>query len=122
MTHAAGWSLIAIASLHTAAFAFDAPWGEWFDGELRGGGADPESAAAFWALPGGVVMPVLLFAVLLLRSARAGRHVGAGMGLVMAAWAGFCVWLVGPSGFMTVFVPAGLLVLATVFDRLARRG
>lgn len=116
-TLAAGWSLVAIAVLHTAFFAFDAPWGDWIDGELRGGEADAESVAVFWALPGGVVMPVLLFAALLIKTARSGRRVGAGFGLALAAWAGFCAWLVGPSGFLTVFVPAGLLVLAAVLDR-----
>ncbi|RRS00451.1 hypothetical protein [Glycomyces terrestris] len=117
LTRLAGWSLITIAVLHTAVFVPQVPWGEWLDGTLRSGEADMESVAVFWALPGGIVVPGALAGALLIRGARQGTRFGLGVAITLVAWVSACLWLIGPSGFMFVYVTAGLLIAAAVVDR-----
>jgi hypothetical protein len=121
LTAIAGWSVVAIAVLHTAVFVPASPWAAWFDGSLRSTEADPESVALFWALPGSFVVPVILLGLLMVRLGRQQQSVGLAFALTLMAWVSFCIWLVGPSGFMLVYVPAGLLVAASVLDRQATR-
>ncbi len=120
LTGLAGWSLMLIAALHTAVFIPQAPWSAWFDGSLRGLSGDPESLAVFWALPGGIVVPAFLLGLFMVRMGRQGQRVGLGVALTLAAWVSFCLWLVGPSGFMFVYATAGLLAAAAIADRGAR--
>jgi hypothetical protein len=119
LTGLAGWSLMLIAALHTAVFMPQAPWPEWFDGSLRGLSGDPESLAVFWALPGGIVVPAFLLGLFMVRMGRQRQRVGLAVALTLAAWVSFCLWLVGPSGFMFVYVTAGLLIAAAIADRSA---
>ncbi|GAB3992934.1 hypothetical protein GCM10029992_03290 [Glycomyces albus] len=113
--------MVAIAALHTAAFAFQAPWSDWLGGSLRTADPDMESAALFWALPGGPAVPALLTGMLLIKLGRLRRRAGLGFVAVLVVWAAFCVWLIGPSGFLLTAVTSGLLVAAAVSDRRARR-
>ncbi|THV41480.1 hypothetical protein FAB82_11770 [Glycomyces buryatensis] len=108
-----------IAVAHIAAFAFIVPWGDWFAGSLRSGEADLGSVADFWALPGGIVLPTVLTGLLMIRLGRQGQRLGIGFGIALIVWAGFCVFLLGPSGFLGVLVPAGFLIAAAVVDRKA---
>lgn len=117
LTTAAGWSIIAIAALHTAVFVPQAPWSEWFHGGLRTADPDYESVSLFWALPGSMVIPGLLLGALMIRIGRRDQRLGIGYPIVLFAWAASCVWLIGPSGFMTFLVPVGLLIAAAVADR-----
>jgi hypothetical protein len=117
----AGWTVASIAVLHTAVFAPVSPWAAWFDGSLRTADADPESVALFWALPGGLVVPVLLLGLLLVRLGRQRQSVGLVLPLTLVAWVSCCLWLVGLSGFVFVYVPAGLLIAASILDRRAAR-
>ncbi|MCD0446803.1 hypothetical protein LO763_24600 [Glycomyces sp. A-F 0318] len=117
LTGLAGWSLIAIAALHTAVFIPQAPWGDWTGGSLRTAEPDMESVAVFWALPGGFVIPGLLAGLLTIRTARRRERVGLGVALALFAWASACLWLIGPSGFMLFYATVGLLVAAAVADR-----
>lgn len=121
LTVLAGWSIIVIAVLHTAVFIPQAPWAEWFDGSLRRAGADPDSVAVFWALPGGIVVPAFLLGLLMVRLGRQRQRVGLGVALTLVGWVSFCLWLIGPSGFMLVYSTAGLLIAAAIADRLASR-
>ena len=66
----------------------------------------------FWALPGGLVVPGVLLGLLMLHAARRGATLPRFVGVVLIAWALVCVWMVGPSGFMTLLVPGTLLLMA----------
>jgi hypothetical protein len=72
----------------------------------------------FWALPGSFVVPLVLFGLLVARLGRCGERPPAYAGWVLAGWVAGCALLIGPSGFLLGFVPAGLLIAA---DLLARR-
>ncbi|WP_211228387.1 hypothetical protein [Glycomyces tenuis] len=117
LSSAAGWSAITIAALHIAVFVPQAPWSEWFDGALRTADADPESLSLFWALPGGIAVPGALMGLLMVRLGRQGQRVGLGYAAVLIAWPACCIWLIGPSGFIALLVPGGLLIAAAVVDR-----
>ncbi|MCC3765142.1 DUF6463 family protein [Glycomyces sp. TRM65418] len=117
LTGLAGWSLIVVAVLHIVAFIPLAPWGEWIDGSLRSGDADPDSVAVFWALPGGIAIPAVLTGLLMIRFGRQGQRVPLAFGIALIAWVAVCVWLIGPSGFMAVLVTGGLLIAAASTDR-----
>ncbi|WP_198587264.1 DUF6463 family protein [Glycomyces xiaoerkulensis] len=119
LTIIAGWSLIVVAVLHTAVFVPQAPWRDWFSGSLRSVDPDAESVAVFWALPGGIVVPALLLGLLMIRLGRQHQRVGLGYALAILAWVSFCLWLVGPSGFLLLLVTVGLLVAAAAVDRRA---
>ena len=119
LTLAAGWSLLAICALHTLAFSVHPYWADWLAGPFRTTAASLDEAAQFWGLPGGFVLPAALLSVLLLRLGREGRRAPAAFGPVFAAWALGCVWILGPSGFLFVLVPAALMILASVRGRAA---
>lgn len=119
LTTAAGWSLLAICALHTLAFSLHPYWVDWLAGPLRTTEATLDEAAQFWGLPGGFVLPGILLAVLLIRLGRQGGRAPAAFGPVLGLWALACVWILGPSGFLLVLVPAALLVLARLKGGLA---
>jgi len=112
LTLAAGWSLLAVCALHTLAFSVHPYWADWLAGPLRTSVAGLDETAQFWGLPGGFVLPGILLSVLLLRLGWEGRCAPAAFGPVLGLWALGCVWILGPSGFLFVLVPAALLVLA----------
>lgn len=112
LTTAAGWSLLAICALHTLAFSLHPYCADWLAGPLRTTEASLDEAAQFWALPGGFVLPGVLLALLLIRLGRQGGRAPAAFGPVLGLWALGCVWILGPSGFLFVLVPAALPVLA----------
>ena len=112
LTVAAGVSLLVICVLHTAFFAAHPWWGDWLAGPFRITQPPIEASVQFWALPGGLVVPGVLLALLILGAGRRGKTMPAYVGATLGLWALACVWMVGPSGFVTVLVPAVLLVIA----------
>ncbi|TDD06160.1 hypothetical protein E1292_15680 [Nonomuraea deserti] len=106
--------MIIISVLHTVVFVGAAPWASWLAGDLRNGTASSDSVATFWALPGGWVVVLVLLGLLVSRAGRQGQHVPAYVGWAMLAWVVFAVFLIGPSGFLFGFVPAGLLIAASL--------
>ncbi|MER5333697.1 DUF6463 family protein [Micromonospora sp. NPDC002717] len=119
LTIGAGWSMAAIGVLHTVVFLPHPYWSEWLTGGLRSGEGGDASLSVFWALPGGFVVPLVLFGLLLARLGRRGECAPAYVGWTVAGWAAGCALLVGPSGFLLGLIPAGLLIAE---DLLARRG
>lgn len=117
----AGRAMILIAAAHTLMFTPLAPWSSWFAGELRDRSAGSESLVTFWALPGGFVVVLVLLGLLVARAGRQGHTVPAYVGWAVLAWGAFAVALLGPSGFLTAVVPAGLLIAADVIARRASR-
>ncbi|MFI6601410.1 DUF6463 family protein [Nonomuraea sp. NPDC050536] len=113
----AGRTMILIALAHTVMFALLAPWASWLAGDLRNGVADSESVATFWALPGGFVVVLVLLGLLVARAGRQGQHVPGYVGWVLLAWGALAVSLIGPSGFLSAAVPAGLLIAANITAR-----
>ncbi|WP_210415457.1 hypothetical protein [Agromyces laixinhei] len=120
LTVAAAISLLLISALHTAAFALHPWWGAWVAGPFRTEQLPLDAAVQFWGLPGGFVVPGVLLALLILRAGRNGRTVPVYVGAVLGVWALSCVWVVGPSGFLLLLVPAVLLLSASI--RARRRG
>lgn len=114
LTIAAGVSLLVVCVLHTLAFSVHPYWADWLTGPLRTTEATLDEAAQFWGLPGGFVLPGALLAVLLIRLGREGGRAPAAFGPVLGLWALGCVWILGPSGFLFLLVPATLLILASV--------
>lgn len=106
--------MILVAVAHTAVFARLAPWSSWFAGDLRNRTADSDSVATFWALPGGFVVVLVLLGLLVARAGRQGQHVPGYVGWVLLAWGALAVSLIGPSGFLTAAIPAGLLIAAHI--------
>lgn len=121
LTIAAGVSLLIIVVLHTAVFAPHPWWAAWLAGPFRTESLPPEAVAQFWGLPGGFVIPGALLGLLIVRAGRRGAAVPGSVGWVMGLWALACVWIVGPSGFLLLLVPAALLILAAVRARRAAR-
>lgn len=123
-TVAAGISLLVICVLHTAFFAVHPWWGEWLAGPFRITQPPVEASVQFWALPGGLVVPGMLLALLILGAGQRGETVPAYVGTTLALWAFACFWMVGPSGFVMVLVPAVLLIIARGRSRrrVDRRG
>ncbi|MGW4502535.1 DUF6463 family protein [Micromonospora sp. NPDC004336] len=118
LTVAAGWSLAAIGVLHAVVFLPHPHWGEWLSGGLRSGEGGDASLSVFWALPGSFVVPLVLLGLLVARLGRRGERAPAYVGWALGGWAAGCALLIGPSGFLLGFVPAGLLIAE---DLLARR-
>ncbi|WP_239647232.1 MULTISPECIES: DUF6463 family protein [Nocardiopsis] len=121
LTVAGGWSMAAIALLHTLFFLPHPYWGEWFSGELWSHGTSTESMLGFWALPGGFVVPLAVLGLLVARTGRRGEAVPAYAGWAIGLWALGCAALVGPSGFLLGLVPAGLLIGAGLARRSGDR-
>jgi hypothetical protein len=117
LTQGAGWSLVAIAVLHTLVFIGHPHWSSWLAGGLREGSPDPDSLATFWALPGGFAVVMVVLGLLLARMGRRGERVPGYVGWALGIWALACVWLIGPSGFLLGLLPAGLLAAAAVLGR-----
>jgi hypothetical protein len=113
----AGWSLLTIAALHTLVFASHPYWDDWFAGPTRTGTLPLDAVVQFWGLPGGFVAPGALLALLTIRLGRRGETLPAYIGWALALWAASCIWIVGPSGFLLVLVPAVLLIVASARER-----
>ncbi|MFD5215611.1 DUF6463 family protein [Microbacterium sp. NPDC058345] len=116
-TVAAAIALLVISVLHTAVFALHPWWGPWLAGPFRTAQPPLDATVQFWGLPGGFVVPGVLLALLLWRTGRRGETVPTYVGVVLGAWAILCVWIVGPSGFLLLLVPAGLLIAANIRAR-----
>lgn len=112
LTVAAGWATLAICLLHTLAFSVHPYWGDWLAGPLRSSSVTMAEAAQFWGLPGGFVVPGAILGLLIIRLGRRGQMLPAYVGWVLALWAAVCLWMIGPSGFVFVLVPATLLIIA----------
>lgn len=121
LTRAAGVTILVICLLHTIFFSVHPYWAEWLAGPFRSGITSADEAIQFWGLPGGFVAPGALLGLLILREGRLGRTVPAVVGIVLALWASACFWVVGPSGFLLVLVPAGMLIGASLSRRGSRR-
>lgn len=117
LTVAGGYALLAIAVLHTLVFLPNPWWGEWLAGPLRTEELPTEAVTVFWALPGSFVVLGALYALSVIATGRRGRAVPLYAPVALAAWAGLCVWIVGPSGFLLLAVPVVLLGLASVRAR-----
>ena len=111
LTVTAAVALLVIAGLHTLSFAFHPWWAAWLAGPLRTSELPLDAAVQFWGLPGGFVVPGVLLALFILRAGRRGRTVPLTVGITLGMWALLCVWMVGPSGFVLLLVPAVLLVI-----------
>lgn len=116
---AAGIAILVIVALHTAFFAVHPWWDEWLAGPLRTQEPPMDASVQFWALPGGFVVPFALLGLLLIERGRRGRSAPWYLGAVLGVWALGCLWIVGPSGFLFVLVPAVLLVISAA--RAGRR-
>ncbi|GAB3633276.1 hypothetical protein GCM10027421_26290 [Microbacterium shaanxiense] len=123
LTVSAAIVLLVICVLHTVAFAVHPWWGAWMAGPFRTAQLPVDAAVQFWGLPGGFVVPGVLLALLILRTGRGGSTVPLYFAITLAAWALVCIWMVGPSGFVLLLIPAVLLLVASVRSRrrLARR-
>ncbi|MDQ0643344.1 hypothetical protein [Microbacterium murale] len=124
LTISAAIALLTISALHTVAFALHPWWGAWMAGPFRTTQLPMEAAVQFWGLPGGFVVPGVLLALLILRAGRRGDTVPLYVALILGIWAVLCVWMVGPSGFVMLLVPAVLLLIASLRSRrgIERRG
>ncbi|MCH1881889.1 hypothetical protein [Agrococcus sp. ARC_14] len=121
LTVAAGVALLVIMALHSAVFAPHEWWDAWLAGPFRAGQPPLEATVLFWALPGGFVVPGALLGLLLVREGRRGGTMPLWVPIVLGAWAIGCVWIVGPSGFLTLSVPVVLLLIAGARAARARR-
>ncbi|MDP3950143.1 hypothetical protein [Microbacterium sp.] len=118
LTVSAAIALLTISALHTVAFALHPWWGAWMAGPFRTAQLPVDAAVQFWGLPGGFVVPGVLLALLILRAGRRGDTVPLYIALTLGIWALVCIWMVGPSGFVLLLIPAVLLLIAA---RRARR-
>ncbi|WP_143591574.1 DUF6463 family protein [Thermoactinospora rubra] len=112
-----GWGCVAIGLGHSALGTAMGRqhWAGWLAGDLHGGlgspGA-PESKLAFWAVPGGFAIPLILLGLLAVGRAREGRPLPRYVGWTLLAWAVFGAYVMFPTfGFFLVFVPAALFLL-----------
>ena len=110
-------ALLTISALHTLVFALHPWWGPWMAGPFRTTQLPIDAAVQFWGLPGGFVVPGVLLALLVLRAGRRGDTVPIYVPLTLGIWALLCVWMVGPSGFMLLLLPAILLLIASLRAR-----
>jgi len=109
----AGRSLLIIAALHTLATGIHPFWATWFSGELWS--PDPENAyavTAFWALPGGFTVIMVLLGLLVVHLANRGEVAPGYVGWTLLGWVVLCVAIIGVSGFLTGLVPATMLITA----------
>lgn len=117
----AGWSMVAIAVLHTLAHMFHPYWRQWLTGGLWTGAAEDASVAFFWALPGSFVVVLAVLGLLIVGMGRRGDHVPAYVGWGLGLWVLTCLALIGPSGFMFGILPSTLLIVTDLRRRSARR-
>ncbi|WP_102194279.1 DUF6463 family protein [Microbacterium aurantiacum] len=117
LTVAAGVSLLLICVLHTAVFAVHPWWAAWLAGPFRTVQPPADASVQFWGLPGGFVVPGVLLALLILGAGRRGTAPPAYVGATLGFWALACIWMVGPSGFVFILVPAVLLLIARARSR-----
>jgi hypothetical protein len=117
MTIWAGRAMMIIAAAHTVLFSFNPYWSQWLSGDLWGGAGSGESLTVFWALPGGFVATLVLLGLLVSWFAKLGHRMPSYLGWVLLGWALFCAAIIGPSGFLTALVPAGLLIAADLKHR-----
>jgi len=117
LTVSAAIALLVISALHTVAFALHPWWGAWMAGPFRTTELPVDAAVQFWGLPGGFVVPGVLLALLILRAGRRGETVPLYVAMILGVWALVCIWMVGPSGFMLLLLPAALLSIATLRSR-----
>ncbi len=117
LTISAAIALLTISALHTVVFALHPWWGPWMAGPFRTSQLPVDAAVQFWGLPGGFVVPGVLLALLILRAGRRGDTVPLYISLVLGIWALLCVWMVGPSGFVLLLIPATLLLIASLRSR-----
>jgi hypothetical protein len=124
LTVSAAIALLTISALHTAVFAFHSWWGDWLAGPFRTTQLPMDAVVQFWGLPGGFVVPGVLLALLILRAGRRGDTLPLYVAMILGAWALLCVWMVGPSGFLLLLIPAALLFIANRQSRrdVERRG
>lgn len=120
LTMAGGWALLAICALHTAVFAVQPWWGVWLAGPFRTEEPPIEAFAQFWALPGSFVVIGALLALSLISTGRRGGTAPVYVPVALGLWAAFCVWIVGPSGFVTLAVPVTLLLVGAARARRRR--
>lgn len=117
LTVSASIVLLVISALHAAVFSLHPWWGAWLAGPFRTTQPPVDAAVQFWGLPGGFVVPGILLALLILRTGRRGGTVPLYVAITLAAWALVCIWMVGPSGFVLLLVPAVLLLVASLRSR-----
>lgn len=117
LTMAGGWALLAIAVLHTVVLFAQPWWGLWLRGPFRAEELPAESFASFWALPGSFVVVMALLGLSILATGRRGAAAPLYVPIALGVWAAFCVWIVGPSGFVLALVPVALLTIAAVRAR-----
>jgi hypothetical protein len=124
LTVSAAIALLVISALHTLVFALHPWWGQWLAGPFRTTQLPVDAAVQFWGLPGGFVVPGVLLALLILRVGRRGDTVPLYVALILGIWALVCIWIVGPSGFVLLLIPAVLLLIASLRSRRGaeRRG
>jgi len=98
-------------------------FGGWLAGSAwphAGGLSDMNPAVgAFWLTFGSFAVPQLLLGGLVIGLGRAGRPVPAYVGWGLAAWGVACSALFEPSPFITVLVPAVMLLRANAGGRAA---
>lgn len=119
LTVVGGWSLLAIAALHTAVFIVQPWWGVWLAGPFRTEEPPIEAVAQFWALPGSFVVAAALLAISIISTGRRGSAAPLYVPIALGLWAALCVWVMGPSGFVTLTVPVVLLSIAALRARRA---
>lgn len=117
LTVSAAIALLTISVIHTAAFALHPWWEAWMAGPFRTTELPMDAVVQFWGLPGGFVVPGVLLALLILRAGRRGETVPMYVAIGLGTWALLCVWMVGPSGFVLLLVPAVLLLIASLRSR-----
>ncbi|MFD0557533.1 hypothetical protein FB566_2807 [Stackebrandtia endophytica] len=114
----AGRSLIIIAALHTVVTGIHPFWITWFSGGLWTFSMEKASAlTAFWALPGGFVVTMVLLGLLVIHLAKRGEVAPGYVGWALLGWSVVCVAIIGVSGFLTALVPAGMLITANIKAR-----
>lgn len=107
----AGRTMVAIGVLHSLVYLPNPYWGDWVSGSAwRGGELSDEAHIVFWALPGGFVPVLILFGLLVSRLGKRGEVLPAYVGWALGAWFVVGLWFLGPSGFISGLIPAGLLI------------
>ena len=88
----------------------------WLRGDMQwtiGGDTASASEVTYWAVPAGFPAPLILLGLLAVGRAREGRAMPGYVGWTLLAWAVVNGYANFPTGFLLVFVPAGLLLWDT---------